>query len=189
MNSKLNSIWLDWREKVPSGVPNPSNDYHLVLLKELCFKRGIDQKIVDNVILVLEKDEKIDPDTPIKYKDKEGNQVETTYKKAIQRDKEHPARIEAEKLRKSGGKEEPEKEEPKASGMSTDDYASAALTSKPDVEKEEPKGREKESVEDKLKGQKERYEKLGLDEKGVPTKKPENPDLDEIQKPKIDTLD
>ena len=70
MNSKINSIWLDWREKVPSGVPNPFNDYHLLLLKELCFKRGIDQKIVDNVILVLEKDEKIDPDTPIKYKDK-----------------------------------------------------------------------------------------------------------------------
>ena len=129
MNSEINSIWTDWRLKVPSGVPNPFNDYHLVLLKEVCFDHGIDQKIVDNVILVLEKDEKIDPDTPIKYKDKEGNQVETTYKKAIQRDKEHPARIEAEKLRKSGGKEEPEKEEPKASGMSTDDYVSTALTS------------------------------------------------------------
>ena len=136
MNSELNSIWLDWRTKVPNGVPNPDNDYHLVLLKELCLSKGIDKDIIDNVILVLEKDEKIDPDTPIKYKDKEGNQVETTYKKAIQRDKEHPARIEAEKLRKSGGKEEPEKEEPKASGMSTDDYASTALTSEPDVEKE-----------------------------------------------------
>ena len=135
MNFEINSIWTDWRLKVPNGVPNPFNDYHLALLKEVCFNHGIDQKIVNNVILVLEKDEKIDPDTPIKYKDKEGNQVETTYKKAIQRDKEHPARIEAEKLRKSGGKEEPEKEQPKASGMSTDDYASTALTSEPGVEK------------------------------------------------------
>ena len=55
MNSKIDSIWLDWREKVPSGVPNPSNDYHLVLLKELCLKRGIDQEVVDSVILTLEK--------------------------------------------------------------------------------------------------------------------------------------
>ena len=135
MNFEINSIWTDWRLKVPNGVPNPFNDYHLVLLKEICFDHNVDQGIVNDVILFLEKSEKIDPDTPIKYKDKEGNQVETTYKKAIQRDKEHPARIEAEKLRKSGGKEEPEKEEPKASGMSTDDYASTALTSEPDVEK------------------------------------------------------
>ena len=55
MNSKLNSIWLDWREKVPNGVPNPSNDYHLVLLKELCHNRGIDKEITDSVILFLER--------------------------------------------------------------------------------------------------------------------------------------
>ncbi len=55
MNSKINSIWLDWRDKVPSGVPNPSNDYHLALLKELCLKRDIDQEVVDSVILTLEK--------------------------------------------------------------------------------------------------------------------------------------
>ena len=55
MHSKLNSIWLDWRAKVPNGVPNPSNDYHLVLLKELCLEQGIDTQIIDDVILVLEK--------------------------------------------------------------------------------------------------------------------------------------
>ena len=55
MSSDLNSIWLDWRAKVPNGVPNPSNAYHLVLLKELCEKKGIDKSIVDNVILSLEK--------------------------------------------------------------------------------------------------------------------------------------
>ena len=68
MNSELNSIWLDWRAKVPNGVPNPSNAYHLVLLKELCLSKGIDKDIIDNVMLVMEKDEKIKPDTPIKYK-------------------------------------------------------------------------------------------------------------------------
>ena len=59
MSFNLNSLWLDWRAKVPDGTPNPSNAYHLVLLKELCFKQGIDREIIDNVILVLEKDEKM----------------------------------------------------------------------------------------------------------------------------------
>ena len=56
MNSDLNSIWLDWRAKVPTGVPNPSNAYHLALLKELCIAKGIDKDIIDNVMLVMEKD-------------------------------------------------------------------------------------------------------------------------------------
>ena len=56
MSFNLNSLWLDWRAKVPDGTPNPSNAYHLVLLKELCFKQGIDKDIIDNVMLVMEKD-------------------------------------------------------------------------------------------------------------------------------------
>ena len=58
MNFNLDSIFVEWRAKVPNGVPNPLNDYHLVLLKELCLKRSIDQKIVDNVILFLEAKDK-----------------------------------------------------------------------------------------------------------------------------------
>ena len=57
MSFNFNSLWLDWRAKVPNGVPNPGNAYHLVLLKELCFKQGMDKDVVDNVILVLEKDD------------------------------------------------------------------------------------------------------------------------------------
>jgi len=57
MSFNLNSLWLDWRAKVPDGTPNPDNAYHLVLLKELCFKQGIDREIIDNVILILEKDD------------------------------------------------------------------------------------------------------------------------------------
>ncbi len=57
MSFNLNSLWLDWRAKVPDGTPNPSNAYHLVLLKELCLSKGIDREIIDNVILVLEKDD------------------------------------------------------------------------------------------------------------------------------------
>ena len=58
MSFNLNSLWLDWRAKVPDGTPNPSNDYHLVLLKELCLEKGIDKDTTDSVILFLEKKEK-----------------------------------------------------------------------------------------------------------------------------------
>jgi hypothetical protein len=53
MNFNLDSIFVEWRAKVPNGVPNPSNDYHLVLLKEVCFKHSVDQDIIDSVILFL----------------------------------------------------------------------------------------------------------------------------------------
>jgi len=74
MHSKLNSIWLDWRAKVPNGVPNPSNDYHLVLLKELCLSKGVDSDIIDNVMLVLEE---VDG-KKIKWTDKDGQAKETS---------------------------------------------------------------------------------------------------------------
>ena len=32
MNFNLDSIFVEWRAKVPNGVPNPLNDYHLVLI-------------------------------------------------------------------------------------------------------------------------------------------------------------
>ena len=68
MSFDLGKLFIDWRRIVPNGVPNPGNDYHLVLLKEICLKRGMDIDVVDNVILTLEQDEKIPDDTPIKYK-------------------------------------------------------------------------------------------------------------------------
>ena len=69
MSFNLDSLFVEWRSKVSTGVPNPKNAYHLVLLKEICLNRGIDVKIVDNVILALEQDDKkIDPETIVKYK-------------------------------------------------------------------------------------------------------------------------
>ena len=109
MSFDLGKLFIEWRRIVPNGVPNPGNAYHLVLLKEICMAKGIDRNIIDNVILTLEKKE-IDPDTPIKYKykDAEGNETdrETTYKSAINRDKEHPAYIAAKALQDKGGKED-----------------------------------------------------------------------------------
>ena len=60
MSFNLDSLFVEWRSKVPTGVPNPKNAYHLVLLKEICLNKGIDIKIVDNVILTLEQDDKSD---------------------------------------------------------------------------------------------------------------------------------
>ena len=55
MSFDLGKLFIDWRRIVPNGVPNPGNDYHLVLLKEVCLANGIDKDTIDNVILALEK--------------------------------------------------------------------------------------------------------------------------------------
>ena len=113
MSFDLGKLFIDWRRIVPNGIPNPNNDYHLVLLKEICLARGIDKDVVDNVILTLEKKE-IDPDTPVKYKVGDKDQ-ETTYGKAIVRDKDSEAYKAAKEL------------EDKESGEKKDDKDSASV--------------------------------------------------------------
>ncbi|MBT6402601.1 hypothetical protein HOK09_04045 [Candidatus Woesearchaeota archaeon] len=105
MSFNFNSLWLDWRAKVPDGTPNPSNAYHLVLLKELCLKQGIDTKTTDSVILFLEK--KVDDEDVIKYK-QDGESKEMKAGSAKTMDKEHPAKIEYDKLKGSDDEEEKE---------------------------------------------------------------------------------
>ena len=87
----------------PTGIPNIKNPYHLALLKELCIKEGIDKDIVDNVILVLEKENKIDPDTIVKYKGEDGEDKESKYSYASKQPEDTPAKIAADKLK--GGEE------------------------------------------------------------------------------------
>ena len=117
MSFDLGKLFIEWRRIVPSGVPNPGNAYHLVLLKEICMAKGIERDVIDNVILTLEKKE-IDPDTKVKYKikDPKGNDkdMETTYKNAMSRPEDHPARVAAQKLqgKGSGGEDEVEKKPP-----------------------------------------------------------------------------
>ena len=103
MSFDLGKLFVEWRRIVPTGIPNPGNAYHLVLLKEICIAKGMDKQVVDNVILALEKNE-IDPDTKIKYKvgDKE---QETTYDKAIKRDKDSEAYKAAKALQDKGSGE------------------------------------------------------------------------------------
>ena len=66
MSFNLDSLFIEWRRIVPTGVPNPKNAYHLTLLKEICLSKGINTEIVDSVMLVLEAEEK-----PLDDKEKE----------------------------------------------------------------------------------------------------------------------
>ena len=115
-----------------TGVPNPKNAYHLVLLKEICLNRGIDVKIVDDVILTLEQDDKkVDPETIVKFKDKDGENKEMEYQNAIRQPEDTPARDAAEKLKKSGG----EDDKPSGSQLGPSDFDSTDyMKSEPDVE-------------------------------------------------------
>ena len=115
MSFDLGKLFIDWRRIVPNGIPNPNNDYHLVLLKEICLARGIDRDVVDNVILTLEKKE-IDPDTPVKYKVGDKDQ-ETTYGKAIVRDKDSEAYKAAKELEdKESGEKKDDKDSTSVAG-------------------------------------------------------------------------
>ena len=57
MSFNLDKLFIDWSRAVPNGTPNPKNDYHLVILKEICLSKGISTEIVDSVMLVLEAEE------------------------------------------------------------------------------------------------------------------------------------
>ena len=139
MSFNLDSLFVEWRSKVPTGVPNPKNAYHLVLLKEVCLNRGIDIKIVDNVILALEQDDKkVDPETIVKFKNDDGEDKEMEYQNAIRQPEDTPARDAAEKLKKSGGEED----KPSGSQLGPDDFKTDPddggdyLKSEPDADTE-----------------------------------------------------
>jgi len=58
MSFNLDNLFIEWRRIVPTGIPNPKNAYHLVLLKEICLSKGISNDVVNSVMLVLEAEEK-----------------------------------------------------------------------------------------------------------------------------------
>ena len=125
MPFSLDKLFIEWRQIVPNGIPNPKNDYHLVLLKEICFGKGIDKDIIDSVILALEQEEtftakKKDTGNVVAFKSKksrddaiEGGDYEEVDKKDDEKKKEKPTT-------KLGGDE-----------LSTDTYAKS-LTSDED---------------------------------------------------------
>jgi len=52
----VESLFLEWRVRVHNGTPDPKDAGHVSILKEICLRRGIDSKIVDNVLLALDED-------------------------------------------------------------------------------------------------------------------------------------
>ncbi len=135
MSFDLDKLFIEWRRIVPNGIPNINNDYHLVLLKEICLSKGIDRKVIDTVMLVLEQDDKV------KWKDKDDKDRETSldtikqYASDIKKgdtDKNKKLAVAAADLddKESGKKEEPTT---KLGGdeLSTDTY-SDSLSSKKD---------------------------------------------------------
>jgi len=103
MPFSLDKLFIEWRRIVPNGIPNPKNDYHLVLLKEICFAKGIDKDIIDSVILALEQEEtftakKKDTGKVVAFKSKEsrddaieGGDYEEVDKKDDEKKKEKPS--------------------------------------------------------------------------------------------------
>jgi len=137
MSFDLGKLFIEWRRIVPNGVPNPNNDYHLVLLKEICLSKGIDKDIVDNVILTLEQDDKV------KWKDKDGKDRETSldtikqYASDIKKgdsDKNKKLAVTAAGLddKEKGGEEDKKEKEKQSIDFSTDTYTDSLSSKKDD---------------------------------------------------------
>ena len=137
MSFDLDKLFIEWRRIVPNGIPNINNAYHLVLLKEICLSKGIDRKVIDTVMLVLEQDDKV------KWKDKDGKDRETSldtikqYASDIKRgdsDKNKKLAVAAADLDDKEGGEEKDKPTTKLGGdeLSTDTYTDSLSSKKDD---------------------------------------------------------
>ena len=158
MSFDLGKLFIEWRRIVPNGVPNPGNDYHLVLLKEVCLANGIDVDTTNNVILALEKKD----DEKIKWKDKDGRDRETgldTIKqyasdiKSGDSSQNKELAVKAANLgdKETGGEEETEEKPTPAIDFSTDTHIEKGLSSNKDNDidsgEEEEKPKTKEELE------------------------------------------
>ena len=89
-----NKILKEWSYRV--GVIKPNNSRHLYHLNKILEERGWPYEVIHEVIENLNE---VDDDKVIKYKDKDGESQEMTAGAAKKLPKEHPAKIEYEKLK------------------------------------------------------------------------------------------
>lgn len=147
MSFNLDSLFIEWRRIVPTGVPNPKNAYHLTLLKEICLSKGISTEVVDSVMLVLEAEEKPLDDKEKEKADKMGLKWKGKgYGKESEKGISHK-NVDGKLVAVDGDEE---KEEPDTSKLSGDDfkvggedgYLSKGGDDKDDIEskEEKPKG-------------------------------------------------
>jgi hypothetical protein len=50
MNVILNNILVEWSYRVSNGTPNPSNEEHLLILRDIILEKGINEKDVNSFI-------------------------------------------------------------------------------------------------------------------------------------------
>ena len=112
MITDLNQILVEWSYRTSDGKPDVNNSAKLILLEKVLDDFGWSREARAELLGTLmeapkQKGDKIDPETKVKYKikDKDGKDVdkETTYKSAINREKDSPAYIAAKALQNDGG--------------------------------------------------------------------------------------
>ena len=86
------------------GVPNIHDKEHQSIMSEILSEWG-EYDIKETIFEFLNEDDKIDDETPVDYRDKNGNKQQTTYKNDMSSDKESP-QYKALKLKKDGGKKD-----------------------------------------------------------------------------------
>lgn len=119
MSFNLDSLFIEWRRIVPTGIPNPKNAYHLTLLKEICLSKGISTEVVDSVMLVLEAEEKPLDDKEKEKADKMGLKWKGKgYGKESEKGISHK-NVDGKLVAVDGDEE---KEEPDTSKLSGDDF-------------------------------------------------------------------
>lgn len=90
------------------GIPNVNNKEHQSVMSEILSEWG-EYDIKETIFNFLNEEDGIDPDTPVDYKDKEGNPQSSLYKNAIRADKDSPQYKAAIQLKNGGGKKDDSK--------------------------------------------------------------------------------
>tara|TARA_R100001509_G_scaffold18619_2_gene9292 strand:- start:13389 stop:15338 length:1950 start_codon:yes stop_codon:yes gene_type:complete len=95
---KIDRLIREWFYLHPAGYANkPYSQNDLKILESAMVALDFNYNEIESVLKKLF--EKIDPDKTIKYKDSDGQSKEMPFSSAVKLKKDHPARIEAEKLK------------------------------------------------------------------------------------------
>lgn len=112
INYIAQQVWNEVGVTLNEGITNEESlkaTYKVV--SEIIGEELAEQLIIN--LLEAKGDDKIDPDTEVSYKNKDGEKKTTTYKTAISSDKDSPQYKAAEELRKNGGNDKDEDEKAK----------------------------------------------------------------------------
>lgn len=94
----VNALIRDWAWRVNDGMPDPKNRNHIQVLEAVLKAHKYPQEFIDGYLKNLTEAE-VDSETPVKYKDENGERKEMAFATALRQSDGHPARIEAEKMK------------------------------------------------------------------------------------------